>query len=69
MTASNDRNRRLGTAYRKPETVTHWVRWDDPGIRFRHTLCGELIRASEHSNTPTCPTCVLILEAHERAEL
>jgi len=60
---------------RTPEAVekvdpfaTHWVRWDDPGIRKRFTLCGRLIDIRDHSNDPTCPTCKAILAAHEAYE-
>lgn len=52
---------------RRARPITHWVRWDDPGIRIRRALCGRLVPMREHSNDPTCPECAAALEAHEAA--
>jgi hypothetical protein len=44
---------------------THYVVWDDVGIRMAHALCGELVLRKEHDNDPTCPACRAILAARD----
>ncbi len=45
--------------------ITHWVRWDDPGLRIRRTFCGLLVNVKDHSNDPTCPECRAIVAERE----
>jgi hypothetical protein len=48
-----------------PPKITHWVRWDDPGLRIRRALCGLLVNIADHDNDPTCPACRAILAERE----
>jgi hypothetical protein len=42
---------------RMTSTMTHFVRWDEPGTRIRRALCGVLVEKTAHDNNPTCADC------------
>jgi len=41
--------------------VTHFIRFDEPGRRFRKALCGLTVAGDSHRDDPTCPDCRLLL--------
>jgi len=40
---------------------THYVRWDEPGGRFKRALCGRLTMEREVAAEPSCARCAALL--------
>lgn len=49
-------------------TVTHYIRYDEPGVRLRRALCGTYVDPRAHDNVPTCRRCYEALMALEAAD-